>query len=41
MDRGYIHFKRLYVLAQAAAFFVVRTRLGGKRLSAIPRCFQT
>ena len=26
MDRGYIHFKRLYVLAQAAAFFVVRAR---------------
>ena len=26
MDRGYIHFKRLYALAQAAAFFVVRAR---------------
>jgi hypothetical protein len=26
MDRGYIHFKRLYVLAQAAAFFLVRAR---------------
>jgi hypothetical protein len=26
MDRGYIHFKRLYALAQAAVFFVVRTR---------------
>jgi transposase len=26
MDRGYIHFKRLYALAQAAVFFVVRAR---------------
>jgi hypothetical protein len=26
MDRGYIHFRRLYALAQAAAFFVVRAR---------------
>lgn len=26
MDRGYIHFKRLYTLVQAAAFFVVRAR---------------
>ena len=26
MDRGYIHFKRLYALAQAANFFVVRAR---------------
>jgi hypothetical protein len=26
MDRGYIHFKRLYAMAQAAAFFVVRAR---------------
>ena len=26
MDRGYIHFKRLYALAQASAFFVVRAR---------------
>ena len=26
MDRGYIHFKRLYALAQAATFFVVRAR---------------
>jgi hypothetical protein len=27
MDRGYIHFKRLYALAQAAVFFVVRARI--------------
>lgn len=27
MDRGYIHFKRLYALAQAAVFFVVRARV--------------
>ena len=26
MDRGYIHFKRLYALAKAAAFFIVRAR---------------
>jgi hypothetical protein len=26
MDRGYVHFKRLYALAQAAVFFVVRAR---------------
>jgi len=26
MDRGYIHFKRLYALHQAAVFFVVRAR---------------
>jgi transposase len=26
MDRGYIHFKRLYALAQGAVFFVVRAR---------------
>jgi Domain of unknown function (DUF4372)/Transposase DDE domain len=26
MDRGYIHFRRLYALAQAAVFFVVRAR---------------
>ncbi len=26
MDRGYIHFARLYRLTTAAAFFVVRTR---------------
>jgi hypothetical protein len=26
MDRGYIHFKRLYALAQAAVLFVVRAR---------------
>jgi hypothetical protein len=26
MDRGYIHFKRLYALAQSAVFFVVRAR---------------
>jgi hypothetical protein len=26
MDRGYIHFKRLYLLAQSAVFFVVRAR---------------
>jgi hypothetical protein len=26
MDRGYLHFKRLYALAQAAVFFVVRAR---------------
>ena len=26
MDRGYIHFKRLYALSQAAVFFVVRAR---------------
>lgn len=26
MDRGYVHFKRLYRLAQAATFFVVRAR---------------
>ena len=26
MDRGYIHFKRLFALAQAAVFFVVRAR---------------
>jgi hypothetical protein len=26
MDRGYVHFKRLYRLAQAAVYFVVRAR---------------
>jgi hypothetical protein len=26
MDRGYVHFKRLYALAQAAVFFLVRAR---------------
>jgi hypothetical protein len=30
MDRGYIHFKRLYALAQGAVFFVVRARANMK-----------
>jgi hypothetical protein len=38
MDRGYLDFKRLYMLDQASAFFVVRTKIntGLRRLYSMP-----